>query len=39
MFLYITMVNILTIYKQTTTQCLHFSKLIPSICKTLGFRS
>ena len=38
-FLYITTVNILTIYKQTTTQHLHFSKLIPFICKTLGFTS
>ena len=32
------MVNILTICKQTSTRCLHFSKLIPFICKTLGFR-
>ena len=38
-FLCIIIVNNLTIYKQTTTQRLHFSKLIPFICKTLGFTS
>ena len=38
-FLHVTIVNILSIYKQTGTQRLHFSKLIPFICKTLGFRS
>ena len=38
-FLYTIFVNILIICKQMCFACLHFSELIPFICKTLGFTS
>ena len=38
-FLYLISVNILTNCKQNYLRCLHFSKLILLVCKTLGFTS
>ena len=32
-------VKIVIICKQIQWRCLHFSKLIPLVCKTLGFTS